>query len=67
MTVKDLVQFFQEVKVELSKIIWPKFDEFVGSTVVVLFLVAVFAIYLGLVDLGFAKLAKYVFKLYGTY
>lgn len=67
MAAKNVVQFLQEVKIEISKIIWPKFEEFVGSTIVVLFLVCVFAIYLGTVDLGFAKLASYIFRIYGEY
>lgn len=67
MTVKGVMQFLQEVRGELTKVVWPSFDEFLGSTIVVLFLVCVFAIYLGLVDLCFARMAKYVFKLYGGY
>ncbi|MDP3889389.1 MAG: preprotein translocase subunit SecE [bacterium] len=67
MTVVKVMQFFHEVKVELSKVVWPKFNEFVGSTLVVLLLIAAFAIYLGAIDLGFSKLAKYIFKFYGRY
>lgn len=67
MTVKGAMQFLQEVRGELTKVVWPSFDEFLGSTIVVLFLVCVFAIYLGAVDLVFARMAKYVFKLYGGY
>lgn len=67
MTVKNALQFLQEVRIELSKVVWPKYDEFVGSTIVVLLLVCAFAIYLGLVDLGFTRVAGYVFKLYGGY
>ncbi len=67
MTIKEVTRFLYEVKVELTKVIWPKFDEFIGSTIVVLFLVFVFMVYLGLVDLGFSKLARYIFELYGNY
>jgi preprotein translocase subunit SecE len=62
---KDTVQFLHEVKVELGKVIWPKFDELVGSTIVVLLLVCVFAVYLGVLDFGFEALAVYIFKHYG--
>lgn len=62
---KDVVQFLQGVRAELSKVEWPNFHEFVGSTLVVLVLVLFFAIYLGIVDLGLSKLAKYVFTTYG--
>ena len=65
MTVKSMMQFFQEVRFELSKVEWPKRNEFIGSTIVVLALVCFFALYLGLIDLGLSKLANYIFKLYG--
>jgi len=67
MAIKNVVQFLQEVKIELTKIIWPKFDDFFGSTVVVLVLVLLFAIYLGSIDFGFSSLARYIFKTYGNY
>ena len=56
--------FLREVRAELLKVVWPKYDEFVGSTIVVLLLVCAFAIYLGGVDLGLSQLARYIFKLY---
>lgn len=67
MAFKDIVQFLQGVRAELSKVEWPKFNEFLGSTLVVLVLVVFFAIYLGIVDLGLSRLAKYIFTLYGGY
>lgn len=67
MAIKSVVQFLQEVKIELTKIAWPKFDDFFGSTVVVLVLVFLFAIYLGSIDFGFSALARYIFKTYGSY
>ena len=67
MAIKNVVQFLQEVKIELTKIIWPKFDDFFGSTVVVLVLVLLFAIYLGSIDFGFSLFARYIFKTYGNY
>ena len=48
--IKSLGQFFSEVKVELSKMTWPKWNEFVGATAVVFLLVLVFSIYLGGLD-----------------
>ncbi len=67
MAIKSVVQFLQEVKIELTKITWPKFDEFFGSTIVVLVLVFLFAVYLGSIDFGFSVLARYIFKTYGSY
>jgi preprotein translocase subunit SecE len=63
---KEVVQFFSEVRTELSRVVWPKFDEWLGSTVVVLVVVAAFAIYLGGIDFGISSLAHYIFELYGV-
>ena len=62
---KEDMQFLSEVKGELSKVVWPKLDEFVGSTAVVIFLVFAFAVYLGIIDFGLSQLANYIFKSYG--
>jgi preprotein translocase subunit SecE len=56
-------QFLHEVRVEMSKVIWPSFDEFVGSTIVVLFLVAVIALYLGLLDAVLSVIIRNIFKM----
>ena len=65
MAIQNVVRFFREVRVELSKVVWPKFDEFVGSTLIVLFLVCVFAIYLGAVDQMLTRMVKYLLEFFG--
>lgn len=67
MAIKNMSQFLKEVQLELSKVVWPKFDEFVGSTIVVLVLVCLFSIYLGLIDVGMSKVARLIFKYYSGY
>ena len=62
MVIKDAINFINEVRVELSKVSWPKWDEFVGSTLVVLFIVALCAVYLGSLDFIFSSMAKYLFS-----
>jgi preprotein translocase SecE subunit len=64
---KNAMQFLREVKHELTKVVWPKPDEFIGSTIVVLLLVCVFAIYLGALDIALNEITKYVLKMYGGY
>jgi preprotein translocase subunit SecE len=61
---KSAVQFLHEVKGELSKVAWPKLDELIGSTIIVLVLVTIFAIYLGVLDFRLSQLAQYIFKTY---
>lgn len=63
---KDIVQFLGEVRSELNKVVWPKYDDWVGSTIIVLILVVIFALYLGLIDFGLSKLASFIFKSYGS-
>jgi len=65
--IKNVTQFVKEVQLELSKVTWPKFDEWLGSTVVVLLLMSFFSIYLGLVDKGLTELMKVIFRLYSNY
>ena len=63
--IKDVTRFAKEVQLELSKVTWPKFDEFAGATVVVLVLVSFFSIYLGFIDKGLTELWLLVVRLYG--
>jgi len=62
---KDVIQFLNEVRLELSKVVWPKIDEWIGSTIVVLILVFIFALYLKGIDMGFSHLIRYVIETYG--
>lgn len=59
---KSVVRFVSEVRLELSRVIWPKMDEWIGSTAIVLLLIAVFAIYLFLVDKGWGAAMEFIFK-----
>ena len=64
LAMKNVVRFISEVKLELSRVVWPKMDEWTGSTVIVLFLMAVFAVYLFFVDATLSKLMEQIFKIY---
>lgn len=61
---KNVNQFVKEVKLELTKIVWPSTQELIGSLIIVLILVIAFAIYLGVVDLVFYKIAEQLFARY---
>jgi len=63
---KSMVQFISQVRLELSRVEWPSYTEFVGSTLVVLFLMAVFAIYIGFVDKAVLGLARHIYE-YASY
>lgn len=43
-------RFFKEVNIELRKVTWPSKDELVGSTIVVIIVSFIVAIFIGIVD-----------------
>ncbi len=55
---EQAAQFFREVKVELQKVTFPTRQETVGSTIVVLVLTVILAIYLGFSDWALARIVK---------
>ncbi|MBI4688627.1 MAG: preprotein translocase subunit SecE [Nitrospirae bacterium] len=50
--------FFNEVKVELKKVIFPSKEEVIGATKIVIITVLIIAIFLGLVDRIISKLVE---------
>jgi preprotein translocase subunit SecE len=58
----NFVLFFKEVQQELAKVIWPSFDELVGSTIIVLIIIAAFTVYLGAVDFTFRNLIEFFYN-----
>jgi preprotein translocase subunit SecE len=54
------IQFFREVKVELTKVTWPSKKQTIGSTAVVIVFVFVIAFFLGLVDIGLSNLIQLI-------
>ena len=64
---KNLRTFFGEVKVELSKVVWPTRAEFLGAVIVVLITMVAFAIFLGLVNYIFytGSLRGFQFLVFG--
>jgi preprotein translocase subunit SecE len=53
-------QFLSEAKAELKKVTWPTQKQAMASTAVVLVIVAIMAIYLGLIDFALAKIVKWI-------
>lgn len=56
------VNFLKEVKVELGKVAWSTREEIMGSTIVVIVITAILAVYIGLVDVVLGKFLSVVFK-----
>jgi preprotein translocase subunit SecE len=56
-----LALYYRQVVAELRKVIWPTRKELITYTVVVLVFVSIIMLYVGLLDLGLAKLAFAIF------
>ncbi len=57
------MQFFREVRVEMTKVVWPTGRQLVIYTLVVILLSVLLAVFLGVLDLGFQTvLTKYILK-----
>ncbi len=54
------VQFVSQAKAELKKVTWPSRKQTLASTGVVIVIVAIMALYLGIIDLILAKLVKFI-------
>jgi preprotein translocase subunit SecE len=54
--VKSTLDFLSSVKLELSKVIWPKRHDVIKLTIVILLISGVVAIYLGSLDFALTKL-----------
>lgn len=59
---KQVGDFFEEAKGELKKISWPTKKETVTTSTAVLILVVVMSLFLGLVDLGLAKMIEAILR-----
>ena len=59
---KKFMDFIQEVKLELKKVVFPTKKEVIGSTWVVITTVLICAFFLGLVDMGLGKMMTLAFK-----
>ena len=57
---KSIWQFFLEVKVEFTKVSWPTRQELWQSTLVVIIVSGIVAAFIGIVDLGLARLVTLV-------
>ena len=59
---KRISEFFQDVKLELKKVVFPTKKEVIGSTWVVIVSVLIAAVFLGVVDMSLGRIMTSVFK-----
>ena len=58
---KKIAEFFEEVMLELKKVVFPTKKEVIGSTWVVIITVLISAVFLGLVDMALGKIITLAF------
>lgn len=61
---KRAKSFFIETKSELKKATWPTKQQLLHNTLIILVFIAVVAIFLSVLDLGFSELFKALTKLF---
>jgi len=59
---KKTANFLQEVRQELGKVSWSNRQELIGSTVVVIAITFLTALFIGLIDLLLSQILSLVFK-----
>ena len=57
---KPVITYLKDAKAELAKVVWPKPKEVIKLTLTVLLVTFILGVYLGALDLGFAKLLETV-------
>ena len=60
--VMRLVTYLQEVRAELDKVTWPSRDDLKVHTLVVMFFLALLAVSIGAMDVGFQRLVLTLFS-----
>jgi preprotein translocase subunit SecE len=58
--VDKATQFVSQAQAELKKVTWPTRQQTLASTGVVMVIVAITAVYLGIIDFILAKLVKFI-------
>jgi len=57
---KSIINYFKEVKIELSQVVWPKRTEVIKLTMVVLIFTGIVGLFIGGVDFLFIKGLEYI-------
>ena len=57
---EKVTAFFESVKLELGKVVWPTRKETIATTGVVVFIVVLISFYLGACDLLLAKILRLI-------
>lgn len=58
--VRSAINYLKEVKLELSRVVWPKKEEVIKLTLTVIIISAIVGLYLGALDFVFTKLLEFL-------
>jgi len=56
--VRTAITFLKEVRLELTKVVWPKREEVIKLTLIVFIISGIIAAYVGALDFAFTKLLE---------
>ena len=56
--VKRVVTYLQEVRQELTKVVWPKREEVIKLTLIVFLITGIVGVYVGALDYAFTKILE---------
>jgi len=56
------IDFFREVRVELTKVVWPSRTQTIQLTVLVIMLTLIVGFFIGVIDYGLTTLSQYLLK-----
>jgi preprotein translocase subunit SecE len=61
--VKAAIEYFKNVRLELSKVVWPKREEVIKLTLIVVIISAAVGAYTGVLDFLFTKALEFLIAL----
>lgn len=60
--VKGTIKYLKEVRLELSKVVWPKKEQVIRLTLTVIIISVIVGVYVGLLDFSFTKLLELILE-----
>ncbi|MCH7761097.1 preprotein translocase subunit SecE [candidate division TA06 bacterium] len=57
-----ILQFVQEVRIELGKVTWPSREEMIGSTGVVILVSIMMSLFIGSIDIILSKIVAWLVR-----
>lgn len=59
---KKIKKFIEETRVELKKVTWPKYQQVVKTTIIIILIVVTFSVFIGIIDFLFSTFLALIQK-----